>query len=332
MALEITPKRWIMYRAYHSKGTTSMNAQTASTTQLRHVVPRLAEANSRPSRNNPGWLAGVGFFVFVCLAPSEAAIAATAPNLGLTSTYGVVSDTLTNSNTSPQTIINGDVCFTTGPTTPPLAINGTTRTPCPPQVGLDQGAAVANLNGQLCTSLGAGGVALDTIIVGNNPPGTFPPGCYSSGGAMSVTVSTTVTLNGAGVYVFRPGGALNTGANSNVILANGACASDVFWAPLPIGATTIGANAALSPTPTFVGNILDAAGITIGHFANVTGRALAFGGTVTTDANTITVPSCAPFGVGNAAATTPTLSDWALIMLCALLAIAGIAAMRRPAR
>ena len=140
---------------------------------------------------------------------------------------------------------------------------------------------------------------------------------------MNVTLSTTVILNGAGVYIFRPGGALNTGANSRVVLAGGACASDVFWAP--VGATTLGANAALSPTPTFVGNILDAAGITIGHFANLTGRALAFGGTVTTDANTITVPSCAAFVAGS----IPTLSAWAMVMLAALLAIAGFAAMRK---
>jgi hypothetical protein len=83
----------------------------------------------------------------------------------------------------------------------------------------------------------------------------------------------------------------------------------------------------MSPTPTFVGNILDAAGITIGHFANLTGIALAFGGTVTTDANTITVPTCAPF-VG---AGIPTLSEWAMVMLAALLTIAGFAAMRRRA-
>ena len=151
--------------------------------------------------------------------------------------------------------------------------------------------------------------------------------CYSSGGAMNVTLSTTVTLNGAGVYIFRPGGALNTGANSMVILAGGACASDVFWAP--VGATTLGANAALSPTPTFVGNILDAAGVTIGHFANLTGRALAFGGTVTTDADTITVPTCAPFAGGGT--NIPALSEWAMVMLAGLLAIAGFAAMRRKA-
>jgi hypothetical protein len=141
-----------------------------------------------------------------------------------------------------------------------------------------------------------------------------------------VTISTTVTLNGAGVYIFRLGGALNTDGNYLVNLAGGACASDVFWAP--VGATTLGANAALSLTPTFVGNIVDAAGITIGRFANLTARALAFGGTVTTDANTISVPACAPF-VG---AAIPTLSEWAMGMLGALLAIAAFAAMRRRAR
>lgn len=145
---------------------------------------------------------------------------------------------------------------------------------------------------------------------------------------MDVTVSTTVTLLGGGVYVFLPGGALNTGANSQVILAGGACASDVYWAP--VGATTIGANATLSLQPTFVGNILDAAGITIGHFANLTGRALAFGGTVTTDANTITVPPCAPFS-GVVGSPIPALSDWMLVALAALVAFAAIAATRSRA-
>lgn len=256
---------------------------------------------------------------------SASVLAATAPSLGSTSTYGVVSSTFSNSNTAPQTIINGNVCYTTGPVTPPLTISGATSTPCSPVTGVDQGLALANLNGQPCLSLGAGAVDLDQVIVGANPPGTIPPGCYSSGGAMNVTVSTTVTLSGGGVYIFRPGGALDTGANSKVTLAGGACASDVFWAP--VGATTLGANAALSPGPTFAGNILDAAGITIGHFANLTGRALAFGGTVTTDANTISVPNCGPLGAATVGA--PTLSEWALLASTVLLAWAGIAAMRR---
>jgi hypothetical protein len=303
-----------------------MNTQMISSNQGRHVSSSVATSPSVASRNRRGCLASLALIGFALI--SSPAWAQVAPPLGTTAPYGVVSDTFTNSNTAPQTIINGDVCFTTGPVTPPLTITGATATPCPPQTGLDQGAALAILNGQPCVSLGAGAVALDAVIIGANPPGTIPPGCYSSGGAMNVTATTIVTLSGSGIYIFRPGGALNTGANSLVTLAGGACASDVYWAP--VGATTLGANAALSLTPTFVGNILDAAGITIGHFANLTGRALAFGGTVTTDAVTITVPTCAGFAAG--AAPIPTISEWAMVLLAALLAIAGFAAMRSRSR
>ena len=310
-----------------------MHIQITSSAQ--HAGSPATDADSRFSRNFSGLLASFGFVALLSLSQNHEALAATAPNLASTFTYAVVSGTYTNANTAPQTIINGTatlpaVCYTTAPVTPPLVIIGTTLVPCPPATGTDQGLALANLNGQACVSLGAGAITLDSVIIGANPPGTIPPGCYSSGGAMNVTATTTVTLNGAGVYVFRPGGALTTGANSSVILTNGACANDVFWAP--VSATTIGANAALSPTPTFVGTILDAAGINIGHFANLTGRALAFGGTVTTDAVTMTVPTCIPFGGGifslNPTAG-PTLSEWAMVLLTALLALAGAAALRR---
>ena len=212
------------------------------------------------------------------------AASATAPDLGTTSTFGVVSSTFTN--TDAATIVNGDVCFTTGPGTS-FTLNGTQTVPCSAMVGLDQASALANLNGQACTSLGAGVVNLDTVVVGGNLPGTIPPGCYSSGGSLNISTSATVTLSGGGVYIFRSTGALGIGADSKVILANGACPSNVFWAP--VAATTLGANA------TLVGNVFDAAGITFGHLAALSGRALAYGGTVTADANTISVPS--PFNV-----------------------------------
>ncbi len=153
-----------------------------------------------PARGGRSLASRLGVLAALALVPMAVTLAATAPELGTTSPYGVVSDTFTNSNTSPQTIIDGDVCFTTGPTTPPLSITGATVTPCPPATGVDQGLALADLNGQApCLSLGAGAVALDTVIIGANPPGVIPPGCYSSGGAMDITVSTTVTLDGPGV-------------------------------------------------------------------------------------------------------------------------------------
>lgn len=214
---------------------------------------------------------------------SNTVSAATSPSLGALSTYGIVSDTFTNSNAGTETTINGNVCYTTGPTTAPIAINGTTSTPCDSALGTAQSTALADLNNQSCTSLGA------NVVLS----GTYTPGCYSSTGTMDIALSTTVTLSGAGTYIFRSGGALTTGANSKIVLTNGAKATDVFWTP--VGGTTLGANSSTSATPTFYGNIFrgTAAGlsITLGQFVHLEGRLLAFGSTVTTDANTITVPT-----------------------------------------
>ena len=248
-------------------------------------------------------LTSVGFAALLSLAQTDAALAATAPSLGSADTYGIVSSTFTNnSNVAPTTIITGDVCYTTAPVTPPTTITGTTAVPCAPAVGVDQGLALANLNAQAlavsCTTIAAG-TPMDAVVIGANPPGTFPPGCYRFLGALNITASTTVTLNGAGVYVFSSVGALTTGADSRIALVGGVCENDVFWAPggaANIGASTLGGVPAAAPT--FVGNILDNAGITIGHFANLRGRALDFATTVTTDANTITVPTCVPFAPG----------------------------------
>jgi len=278
--------------------------------------------------------AGLGFFALLGASP---ALAATAPNLGATSTYAVVSSTYNNSNTAPQTIINGTalqpaVCATTLNAPVPLSITGTTVVPCDPlTVGTDFGLALANLNAQAdaptCTFLDA--TPLEAVVIPGHPAGTFPPGCYTSAGAMNITANGIVTLSGAGVYIFRPGGALNTGADSRVVLANGACASDVFWAP--VGAATLGANSGPSfTTPTFQGNILDAAGITIGHFANLSGRALAFGGTVLTDANTITVPTCAAFVPPTTA--VPTLNEWGVIIFMLLAGLGSVYYLRKYRR
>lgn len=252
-----------------------------------------------------------------------AAWAQTAPGLGSLDSHAVGSGTLTN--TAAGTFINGDVCFTTGPAVNPTVIGA--YGPCPGSAAADQTGALAILNTQPCTLLPAGN--LDAVSIGGGPPGIIPPGCYFRAGAIDITANGVVILNGNGVYIFRStGGAVTTGANSAVFLAGGACAGNVFWAP--VGATTLGA------TSVFVGNILDAAGITLGLAANLNGRALAVGGTVTTNANAINIPAaCAALGPGGGplpGSGIPTLSEWAMILLATLLALAGFAALRRRSR
>lgn len=245
--------------------------------------PRVASSGSRREAGRSGlrrasrsFLTGIG--ILASLLGSGLALAQVAPSLGSEAPFGVVSSTFTN--TAAGTTINGNLCFTTGPFFP-ATVTGTTGA-CPAAAGTDQLAALAIINGQACTPLPAGN--LDTVVIGANPPGTIPPGCYERAGAIDITVNGIVTLNGNGVYIFKStAGALTTGANSSFLLTGGACADNVFWAP--VGATTLGATSA------FVGNILDAAGVALGLNSTLLGRALAFGGTVSTSASTITVPT-----------------------------------------
>lgn len=226
----------------------------------------------------------VGVLTMVCilgLTGSMAAFAATTPSLGVAATYGVLSSTYTN--TVLGTTINGDLGYTTGPAVAPT-VNGTTYVVNGTynQAGTDQGSVLSALAAQPCTFTfvdGAIDLATDTT---HGAIGVYTPGVYCIAGAASIGTAG-ITLNGNGTYIFRINGALTTVVNSHVTLS-GASACDVFWTPTQ--ATTLAANT------TFAGTVIDAAGITAGANSMWTGMALAFGGTVTTDATNIIVPVC----------------------------------------
>ncbi|MDO8728417.1 MAG: ice-binding family protein [bacterium] len=207
------------------------------------------------------------------------ALAAATPSLGAAATYGVLSSTYTNTTV---TTINGDVGFTTPPAVAPLGTHPNYGSGASySTAGLDQGTTLSALASQTCTfSFASGAIDLATDTT-HGPIGVYTPGVYCVTGAMSVGTGG-ITLSGNGTYIFRSTGALNTVANSHVTL-DGASSCDVFWTPI---ATTLGANS------TFIGTVIDDAGITVGSTVTWLGRALAFGGTVTTDTNTITIPTC----------------------------------------
>ncbi len=212
------------------------------------------------------------------------AFAATTPSLGAAATYGVLSSTYTNTTV---TTINGDVGFATGPAVAPLGVHTNYGSGAPySTAGSDQNNALTSLNSQACTftfAPGAIDLAADTT---HGPIGVYTPGVYCTSGAGAASIGTAgITLNGIGTYIFRVNGALTSVANSVVTLSGSASVCDVFWTPT--SATTLGA------TSTFKGTNIDASGITIGSTVNWTGRALAFGGTVSTDTDTITAPTCA---------------------------------------
>ncbi len=220
-------------------------------------------------------------FLVLGLAVPLSAFAATTPALGAAATYSVLGSTYTN--TSAGTTINGDVGFTTGPAVAPLGTHTNYGSGVPyATAGTDQGSALSALASQACTFTFAGGAINLSTDTTHGTAGTYAPGVYCSSGAMDV--GGPLTLSGSGTYIFRPVGALTTTAGA-VVTLSGASACDVFWTPS--AATTLAANT------TFMGTVISNAGITVGANTTWTGRSLAFGGTVTTDTDAITAPTCA---------------------------------------
>ncbi len=118
---------------------------------------------------------------------------------------------------------------------------------------------------------------------------TLTSGVYNDPSSFGIT--GTLTLDGQNnpdaVWIFQAGSTLGTGANSAVVLINGAHASNVFW--------QIGSSATLGADTAFAGNMLAFTSITLGSGTVVNGRALAEGGAVALTQNTISLPvSAAP--------------------------------------
>ncbi|MDL2341650.1 MAG: ice-binding family protein [Patescibacteria group bacterium] len=232
-------------------------------------------------------------FLAATLLSGAPVYAASNPSLGQASTFTVLSGTY--SNTTAGTTLTGDLGYTTPPVTSPT-VNGSTHVADAVynQAGIDQGTALTNLNNQPCSfsfAPGAVDLASDTT---HGVVGVYTPGIYCINGAASIGGGGTITLTGAGTYIFRTTGALTSTANSKVAVAGGASVCNVWWTPG--AATTLGANS------TFGGTIIDASGITIGNTVNWAGRALAFGGTVSTDIDTVSSAGCATATT----ATTPS--------------------------
>src|SRR5680860_1406406 len=112
---------------------------------------------------------------------------------------------------------------------------------------------------------------------------TIVPGVYD---VAASTLNGALTLDGAGVYIFRSSSSNTTAHSGTMNLINGACASDVFWA---ISASmTIGTGADVEGTI-----IAKTGNITLATGATLVGRAISLTDQVTLQSNQITQPTCA---------------------------------------
>jgi hypothetical protein len=89
-----------------------------------------------------------------------------------------------------------------------------------------------------------------------------------------------------GVWIFQMGSSLTTLSGTQVILVNGAQASNIFW--------QVGSSATLGTSTIFQGTILAETSVTIQTGATLYGSALALHGAVSVDAGTIKIPFFPP--------------------------------------
>jgi uncharacterized protein (TIGR03437 family) len=213
------------------------------------------------------------------------------------SNFAVLSGSAIN-NSGPSSI-TGDIGVSPGASVtgfPPGTLTGTIYAgdAAAAQGILDLSAAYTNAVSRL---LGAVPVAGD---LGGQ---TFTAGLYNSVSSLSIT-SGNLTLDAKGdpnaVFIFQMATTLTTAAGSQIVLAGGASASNVFW---QVGTSaTLGANSVLS------GSILAIQSISLNTGAAVNGRLLAENGAITLASNIIASPppSIALAGIMNAASDTLT--------------------------
>ena len=195
-----------------------------------------------------------GFAAMFC-HPSTAR----AQSAGAASSFAVVGGSAVSANGSGS-VITGDVGVSPG-----TAITGfpsAAHTVPPYNTHSNDGAAI---NAQAATTalyiaLGVGGAPIpDQLDTQNLVSGTYTLG------AADLANNGTLTLNGAGVYIFRVASSLVANVGSHVALLGGADACSVYW-QVTSAATLNGVN--------FAGTVVAQAAVTLGVGDALTGRAL----------------------------------------------------------
>ncbi len=227
---------------------------------------------------------------FVWSFTTDTSLAEAPVNLRSLSSFAVVAGAgLTNSNSAGQTTINGDVGLS------PTATCLGDGSPCSALNPLINGTLYANDPGGVAAAAKAD-LLLAYADAAGRPPGTtvndlsgmvLAPGVYTSGSTMSIAVGGTLTLDAQGdanaVWIFQIGSSLTVNNSAQVLLINGAKASNVYWAIF--ASSTVGTNVALK------GNVLAGASNSMDTGSTVEGRLLCSTGQITLLSNTVTLPT-----------------------------------------
>jgi hypothetical protein len=209
---------------------------------------------------------------------TESAIRAqVAPALGTVAQFAVLGNSAVTGSTGSGTVVNGSVgSFPTSSITnfPPSTVApGHT-------LHLAANATVQQAQADARTAYNALAAQGGTVISNNLATvGALVPGVYALGAA-DLPATSSLTLNGAGIFIFNVASTLTMNVGSSVIGSANPC--NVYW--------RVGTSATLNGT-SFMGTVIADASITLGS-GSVTGRLLAGTGatgavTMATGGNTV---------------------------------------------
>jgi len=231
-------------------------------------------------------IAAISLATLMAVAVAGTAFAAASVDLGTAKSFAVLAGT-TITNTGATTI-TGDVGVHPGKTA-----TGFTTVTLHGAKHLGDAVALSAKNSLVTAYNDAAGATPVTSVPTELGGTTLNPGVYASD---TLGLTGTVTLDGAGVYIFQASSTLITAPNSTVALINGASACSVYW--------QVGSSATLDTSTSFKGTIIALTSIALKTGATLQGRALARNGAVTMDHNTINDSACAaPSSTGGANAT-----------------------------
>jgi len=219
--------------------------------------------------------------VLLCIAVTTAN-PIVCPNLRSAANFAVVAYAgITNAHVPPNTasVIAGSVAvFPIASVTgfPPGVITGTTQLA---NAAAKQAQTDATTAYTYCKSVPYTRTLTGIALAGQ----TLTPGVYKFASTAAISAAGTLTLNGAGIYIFQVGSAITTGAGAKIVLENGATAGCIFW--------QVGSSVTLGASSTFIGNILAYASVTFGATVTYQGSVYTQTGDVTLIDDTITSQS-----------------------------------------
>ena len=227
-----------------------------------------------------------------------------APPLGATSSFALFTAVGAVDNHG-RTVINGDIGTNAGAFNgfPPGVVKGNIHVAdtYATQAATDVQAAYAHMSGITYVT--------EKAVYGGTPPVALLPGSYFV--KQATTLAGTLILDGGGdpnaKFFLMVNGALTTGANSRVVMQNGADPSNVYWQIR--GLVTLGQNSVMR------GTLLVDGAINLVTGALLEGRGLSRAGAISPTSSTVILPLPAivpaltkTFWLGNPFGTGTT--DW----------------------